>query len=99
MTKIHVNFDKKIHKPDNNIPINIWKRLLRQRVVVFSFFFVVFNETLQERRQQLSGARKKKHVGLKWFKFSSQMLVSDWLLTSFYPIKYEEEVRTLIYIC
>ena len=59
MTKIHVNFDKKIHKPDNNIPINIWKRLLRQKVVVFSFFFVVFNETLQSAASNFQERGKK----------------------------------------
>jgi hypothetical protein len=79
-SKIQVNFDKKIHKLDNNIPINIRECFFSQKVVFIFSFFIIFRRGFAE-NQQLSGGLKK-HVGLKWLKFSSQMLVSDWLLTT-----------------
>ena len=57
IVKIQVNLDKKIHKLDNNIPINIWERFFRRKVVFFGVFFAFFSEVFAE-PPQLSGAQK-----------------------------------------
>ena len=50
IVKIQVNLDKKIHKLNNNIPINIWERFFRRKVVSWGFFLLFLAKFLQSPR-------------------------------------------------